>query len=224
MVVVRMIAGVDEAGRGPVIGPLVVAAVLVDEEQEEKLRSLGVRDSKKVSPNRREELANMIKRVVTSYSVVVVEPAEIDQAVRRKNLNRLEAEKFAEAINNLSSMPDRVIVDSADNNPERFRDEIKKYVSPGIDVVAEHRADQNHVVVGAASILAKVVRDREINRLREKYPGLGSGYPSDPETQTFVEEWMKTHRDYPPFIRQSWKTIKKHSRGKQTDLTHFGSD
>ncbi|RLG71918.1 MAG: ribonuclease HII, partial [Methanobacteriota archaeon] len=114
-----MIAGVDEAGRGPVIGPLVVAAVLVDEEQEEKLRSLGVRDSKKVSPNRREELANMIKRVVTSYSVVVVEPAEIDQAVRRKNLNRLEAEKFAEAINNLSSMPDRVIVDSADNNPER---------------------------------------------------------------------------------------------------------
>ncbi|MCK4885318.1 ribonuclease HII, partial [Candidatus Bathyarchaeota archaeon] len=97
-----MIAGVDEAGRGPVIGPLVIAGVSLDENDLPKLVDLGVKDSKLLSPQRRETLSSQIKKLALNYHIVLLSPAEIDRVVESKRklhkLNRLEAVTMARVI------------------------------------------------------------------------------------------------------------------------------
>lgn len=203
--------------RGPVIGPLVICGVLANEEQEQKLVDLGVKDSKMLSPVQRERMFDKIKDIVEKYEIVVIEPAEIDAAVgkgKEVNLNWLEADKSAEIINKLK--PLRAILDCPSNKTEKYADYIKKKLKQKVDLIAEHKADQTYPIVSAASILAKVTRDDLIQELKKKYKvEFGSGYPSDPLTQIFIKKFWDKY----DFFRKSWETYKEIVRGKsQTKL------
>ena len=202
-----MLCGADEAGRGPVIGPMVVAAVKV--ESEDFLREIGVRDSKRCTPQRRERLAEMIKERC-EHEILIVPPEDIDRMRESMTLNELEVNVFAEVLNRLCQDGCEIYLDAADVNEERFGEDIARRlrIRPG-KVVARHGGDDIYPVVSAASILAKVTRDAEIDRIREELGEIGSGYPADPITKEFLKNWVKEHGDLPPYTRRSWKTARK---------------
>lgn len=216
-----LVAGVDDAGRGAVVGPLVIAGVLLKHEDLPKLKNLGVKDSKLLSPHRREALAKEIKKLSQKTTLLKLQPSEIDSVVKsgRKlhKLNWLEAQTMAEVIKELE--PDIVYVDASDVLEERFKQHILECLPFRLDIVSEHKADRNYVAVSAASIIAKVERDREIAILAEVYGDFGSGYPSDPRTISFLERLMKTSGEYPDFIRKSWRPAKRVKEGKGSDQT-----
>lgn len=202
-----MKAGIDEAGKGCVIGPLVVAAVACD--CEEYLHSIGVRDSKKLSQKKREELAKKI-REVAKVEVIKISAEKLNELMEVKNLNEILREAYVELITTLS--PSFVYVDSSDVNPERLSKYLKDRT--GVEVLAEHRADEKYVLVSSASIIAKVEREKEIWKLKEAIGDFGSGYPSDPRTISF----LKMQKSLPSCVRIRWKTLK---RLGQRDLTDF---
>ena len=205
------VAGVDDAGRGPIIGPLVIAGVLVEERDLPTLKSLGVKDSKLLSPRRREQLAVEIKKIALKWHVVKLAPAEIDDVVENgkklHKLNRMEAHAMAEVIAALK--PEVAFVDASDVLEERFGEHIAEKLPFKIKIVSEHKADRKYVVVSAASIIAKVERDKAVAEIAEKYGDIGSGYVTDPKTVEFLEKWVKKYDSYPDFVRKSWKPAKK---------------
>jgi len=198
------IAGIDEAGKGPVIGPMVVCGVCCDERDVKRLEDLGVKDSKKLTPERRKELAEDIKNICKVY-VVKIQPEDID---RSENINDILRWSYAEIIEKLN--PDLVIVDSPDVKPERIAEFLKK--KTGKEVIATHKADEKYAVVSSASIIAKVERDEEIEKLKQIYGDFGSGYASDRRTIEFLRKYVLEHGKAPPIARKKWKTIKKLSQ------------
>lgn len=206
-----IISGVDEAGRGSVIGPLVVAGVSIEEKDLQKLVDLGVKDSKLLSPQKREELATEIRKMALICHVVFLTPAEIDTVVESKRklhkLNRLEAKAMARIITILK--PDLAYVDASDVLAERFGEHIAEQLDFATKIVSEHKADLTYPIVSAASIIAKVERDQAISQLNQRYGNLGCGYPSDPKTINFLEDWTTKFGSYPDFVRKSWKTAKR---------------
>ncbi len=205
-----------------VIGPLVVAGVSVLEGDLPKLKGLGLKDSKLLSPRRREELEKRIEKVAKDILVLKIGPCRIDKYRREGvNLNRLEAMKFAEVIDYLS--PSRVFVDSPDVNTERMRRYLEKLSKgDGTEVVAEHRADQNYPVVSAASIMAKVERDREIEELKKKYGDLGPGYSSNPVTMAWLRSQLKEKGKFPDIVRRTWVTAQiMEGANSQSKLARF---
>jgi ribonuclease HII len=213
-----ILAGVEEAGRGPVIGPMVIAIAMVDEKDEFKLKTMGVKDSKLLSPGQRERLYHEIKGLCR-FEFVKVSPGEIDSAVNSNetNLNWLEADKAVALINKLR--PDKVILDCPSTNLDAYREYVLSRLEYKPVIVVEHKADVNYTIVGAASILAKVVRDHEIKKLKAKHKvDFGSGYPSDPVTVDFTTK----NFDKYPFFRQSWETWQKaRKKGGQKRLGEF---
>src|SRR3989304_3497023 len=179
-----LIAGVDEAGRGCVIGPLVIAGFLIKEENLPVLARLGVKDSKLLSPRKREALSIEILRVAEKHHVVKLAPKEIDSVVESNRklhkLNRLEAHTMAQIINALK--PDEVYVDAADVLEDRFKHHIQEDLVIKTKIISRHKADKIYPVVSAASIMAKVERDMEIAALKSTYGDFGSGYLTDPKT------------------------------------------
>jgi len=212
------IAGVDEAGRGCVIGPLVVAGVLVAEENLHVLSRLGVKDSKLLSPKKREALFAEIEGLADKRQVVKLSPSEIDRAVESKRklhkLNRLEAQAMAQVINVLK--PDEAYVDAADVVEERFKHHIQEGLTVKAKITSRHKADKIYPVVSAASIVAKVERDREIAALRVTYGDFGSGYLTDKKTMLFLKRWLQTHAEYPSCVRKSWKPARQVKNEKGT--------
>lgn len=215
------VAGIDEAGRGPVIGPMVLCGVLVNEEDESKLKSIGAKDSKLLTPKTREILFDQIKSMVKKYEVVIVPPKEIDDALRDEtlNLNKLEAQKMVEIINKLK--PAKVLLDCPSTNPKEYVVYLRKYLDKkDMNIVAEHKADVKYTVVAAASIIAKVTRDREIEKIKQRIGiDFGSGYPSDEKTQLFLKKnWDK----YTEIFRKTWASYKTILKGKtQKKLGEF---
>ncbi len=203
-----LVAGVDEAGRGCVLGPLAVAGVSIEQSRLKELEGLGVKDSKLLSEGQRDALYPEIVRLCSRVEVSRIPPKMIDRYVSRgkkyRKLNYLEAIHMAKVIDALGA--DEVFVDAPDTNPERFRCELEELLSCRPRVVAEHKADVNYAVVSAASIVAKVERDLSVAELRALHGDFGSGYPSDPDTIAFLESWMKTNLSQPEFARKSWKT------------------
>ena len=199
------ICGIDDAGRGPMLGPLVIAGISLDKKKLRKLTSLGVKDSKKLSPKLRESLYKKIIDIVDDYYVAKISPRSIDASVKKHCLNGLEAKYMAKVVSKLN--PDVSYVDSCDVNPTRFGKEISR-LSDNHKIKSYHRADSRFVVVSAASILAKVTRDRAIARLRKEH-NLGSGYPSDSVTVKFVTKYYKKNHEMPSFVRKSWKPVQR---------------
>lgn len=218
-----LIAGVDEAGRGPVLGPIVFAGVLMEEKDIPLLTGLGIRDSKLLQPSKRESFAISILKLATKVSIKIVSPREIDTAkANGLNLNKLEANCFAEIINQLK--PDVTYVDAADVNPERFSQRIKNNLVVDTKLISQHRADIDIPIVSAASILAKVERDKRINELK-RFGNIGSGYCHDPKTISFLKEWIREYGEFPSFVRHSWVTAKRIlDEMKQTVLEDFNEN
>src|SRR3990172_6885113 len=211
-----MIVGIDEAGRGPVMGPLVVAGVAV--ESDVPLRQLNVRDSKKLTPEKREALAPEIERLGTCEFVVI--PAErIDVTRAEMSLNEFEAKLFASIIEALH--PVTAYVDAADVDEIEFKKAVIREVPFDVEVVSQHNADELFPVVSAASILAKVRRDREMRAIEAEIgASIGSGYPADPDTIAFLEKWIKEWGSLPPHTRTSWDTARRllaESRNRKLD-------
>jgi len=218
-----MICGVDEAGRGPVIGPLVVAGVTFKDDY--ILIENNVRDSKTVSPKRRSELAKIIKDNAISYEIIKISAADIDDLRKIMTLNEIEVNVFSKVIDKLK--PKICFVDAADVNDIRFGSNIQLRLKNKTNIISKHKADEIYPIVGAASILAKTIRDKEIfeiSRLLEKKIDcpMGSGYPSDLVTKNFLNKWYKKYKNFPPYVRVSWKTTQNIiSKYKNQNLNLF---
>ena len=198
---------------------MVIVGVTIKEEDEYKLKTLGVKDSKLLSPQIREELFDEIKKYVFDYKIIIIEPAEIDDAVFKKdglNLNWLEAAKSIELINYLK--PDKAFVDCPSTNTKAYSERLESGLKNKTQLVAEHKADVKYPVVSAASILAKVVRDREIAKIKDRYGNIGSGYPADEVTQRFMKENYNKH---PEIFRKSWACYKKLVTGEGQKKLEF---
>jgi len=206
--------GIDDAGRGPVIGPMILAGVLADEDQVAQLKKLGVKDSKMLTPKQREFLASRIKKIVADAKIVQVSAAEIDEMLGSgTNLNKVEAQKMAEVINGLNkgAKEIEVIIDCPSVNIESWKNYLAQYINAPekIKLRCEHKADVNHAIVSAASILAKVTRDAEVEKIRKKYDvECGSGYPADPVCVAFLRTPKARELARLGFIRTSWQTWK----------------
>jgi len=200
--------GVDEAGGGPATGPLGIAGVCLAPGREPRLGRLGVRSSKYLSAARREELYGEVIDAAESYRVSRVSPGVIDSRVRRHELNELEAERMARIISAL--MPAKAYVDACDVNEERFGRAISDRLSGGCAarIVSRHRADEKYLAVSAASIVAKVRRDRAISRIR-RHHGVGSGYPSDRRCVEFLASHACQNAEPPDFARATWLTVRR---------------
>lgn len=208
------ICGIDDAGRGPVIGPMVIAGIVIDEKDLPKLKELGVKDSKLLTPKQREQIYTKLIKEVKRYKIIKIPPEEVDKYVfsETTNLNWLEADKMAEVINTLR--PDQVIVDCPSNNKRAFADYLENKLTVKTSLRCEHKADRDFEIVGAASILAKVTRDREVDLLKKKFGmSLGSGYPADPDTKRFLKDNWNVH---PEIFRHSWSSYQEYSEGKKS--------
>lgn len=197
-----MICGVDEAGKGSVLGPMVVAAVGC--RATEDLAALPIRDSKVLRPKQREALYQILLRDF-SIAIVTIDAAGIDDARSRMTMNTCVAELHAEALTGLR--PEYAYVDACDVNAERYGRTVAAYLDFPCEIVAEHRADARHKIVGAASVVAKVTRDRAIQELSQQYGKIGSGYPSDPTTIEFLRGYIRDQGEPPLCARRSWKTV-----------------
>ena len=201
-----MICGVDEAGKGPVIGPLVVAAVKIKNAKD--IKNLGVKDSKQLTPTKRKEFAEIIKSEF-DYAVEIIEAEVVDQYRRRNKLNELNREAFERLISKLN--PNVAYVDAADVNEQRFGSQIKNNLTNknDTDVISMHKADAKIDVVAAASIIAKETREREVEKIKVEIGDFGSGYPSDEKTIKFLKSFYADNGEWPTGTRKSWKTLER---------------
>lgn len=221
----KLIAGVDEAGRGSVIGPLVVAGIGVKESKLPLIRGLKLRDSKTLSRTSRRQLYSKIVGVADYICVCVLSTNEIDESVRLKGLNKLEAEAMAAVISDIQ--PDNVYVDCCDVKPFRYTSLLETYITSSrvYKLYSFHHADALNAVVSAASIVAKVIRDSEIYEIRKTHKNVGSGYPSDRLTINFIRDWVLRFGEAPNFVRKSWRPVKlilkESTRISQDQLDQF---
>lgn len=214
------ILGIDEAGRGPVIGSMFVGGFMIKDSENKYLEEIGVKDSKKLSDSRREKISGKLENIGKSY-VKEITASEIDELREVMTLNEIELKGFAEVIRKFD--PEKIIVDLPEPDGKRFSSKIKKELPPSfqdIEIIAEHGADDNYPVVSAASIMAKSAREEHIKKLHSKYGyDFKSGYPHDTETREFLKEYLKDHEELPPETRLSWSTAEKIK--KEFDQTSF---
>jgi ribonuclease HII len=213
------VAGVDEAGRGCVIGPLVVAGALFDEDAIPLLAEMGVRDSKRLTKKKRVSLDEQIKALAINYHYFEISPKVIDRVVFRgqplRRLNYLETMVMAYVLRKLK--PDKAYVDTCDVDSNRVARQIRSVIAFDVDITCEPKADDRYPVTSAASILAKVRRDTVIDELKKKYGDFNSGYASDKKTQAFIDEWFKHNKECPCFIRKSWATTQRRLGSRKTE-------
>ncbi|MDR2623589.1 MAG: ribonuclease HII [Methanobrevibacter sp.] len=203
--------GIDEAGRGSVIGSLIVAGIIVPQEKEIMLSRMGVKDSKKLTPQRRKILARKLKKIF-DYSLVEIKARDIDILRKTITLNDIEEVAIGKIVNELNGYQyDRIILDSFDVKPKRVQNKCRSFLgekASEVEVIAEHKADDNYLPVAAASILAKERRDEIMDELKKEYRKIGdvgSGYPSDSKTIEFLKKCG--YDELPDTVRKSWKTV-----------------
>jgi len=194
-----LLMGIDEAGRGCVLGPLVVGAFTCQADQLTAVTATGVTDSKRLSAKRREALIQPLSDL-GSAELFEITPAEIDVG----NINTLELHAMAALIR--SGRPDQVWIDGPvhPRGIPRFERELRALLEHEPELVIEPKADLNYPVVSAASIFAKVTRDAHITALE----GVGSGYPSDPKTRAHIKALIASGEPLPPYVRQRWGTVR----------------
>ncbi len=217
----NIILGIDEAGRGPVLGPLVMVALSFKEEDLKKLEWMGVKDSKLLSKQAREELFDRIHEIVHDFRIEVVEPDAIDLSLTSEtsNLNWLEADTSARLVSELKA--DTIILDCPSRNIEAYKDYFTQKANiTNQTLIVEHKADLNYIAVAAASVIAKVIRDRIIEKHKTEIGiDFGSGYMSDPKTQEFLKEHHSTHAS---LFRKQWQSYKNIEEAKkQSTLGDF---
>ena len=207
-----LIGGIDEAGRGPCFGPMTITLAVAKKEEEAELKAMGVKDSKLVLPNKRKALIEGIKNHILEEKTRIIEPIELNDMMVIHSLNEIEAIHIGQLINEVTHLPDLIYVDSPDAKKGAFEKRIRKYLDKDkqhIKIIAENKADTNYVIVGAASIIAKVTRDEKIEQLSKKWGEIGSGYPSDPKTVKYLKEYVAEHKKIPPFARLFWANVQE---------------
>lgn len=227
-----LIAGGDEAGRGAVIGPIVISVVSISKGREARLSRMGVRDSKMLTRRMRNYLFDEIQSAAEEVKIYKISSAEINESMRNKvSINELEAINFAKLIDSLENDPRKIFLDSPDVISERFGLRVKlfskkalgvagaeKRAKARISVIAEHKADARYPIVSSASIIAKVIRDEEISRIKKKAAiDIGSGYPSDAKTINAIRKTLGSSR-LAPYLREHWKTLKTIRQLKMDDF------
>lgn len=186
------------------LGPIIVAGISVSKKSISEMIDKGIKDSKLLTPKKRQILFGHVVSIAESICICRINIEDIDFHVFRNNLNILEAEAMAITISNMKS--DKTYVDSCDVNPSRYQRTISSFLKRNsTKLISMHHADKLNAVVSGASIIAKVIRDSEITKIRVKYGDIGSGYPSDKRTIEFVREWFRQKNEIPPFARKSWK-------------------
>lgn len=219
----QLILGIDDAGRGPVIGCMVLAGALIQKKDENELRKAGVKDSKQLSQKRREFLAEKIKRKAVDFVIVEKCPYEIDNSIKGgTNLNKVEALMAAEIINKINSKSRQkekivVVIDCPSVNIIKWHFYLLQFIANpnNLKFKIEHKADVNYVACSAASILAKVRREERVAEIKKKLNiDFGSGYPSDPVTKKFLKEYYKQHKKDGIF-RETWSTLTREKVKKQ---------
>jgi ribonuclease HII len=202
------LGGIDEAGRGSVFGPLVIAGISFDLQKINELEKMKIRDSKKITSTKREALYKEITKFCDSIFICKINCMTIDKFVKYNKLNILESRFMTVIADNLNAK--KIIVDSCDVNPFRFQEEIKKNLNnKEISIYSFHKADSDNIIVSCASIIAKVTRDKEITKIKKAIgKDIGSGYPSDPKTKLFLNQ-KDNIRHYQNYIRLSWKPVKE---------------
>jgi ribonuclease HII len=215
-----LICGIDEAGRGSVIGPLIIAGISIKKSNIKKLEGIGVRDSKALTRNKRNFLFYKILDLSEFVCIYKVDCKTIDENVYQRKLNKLEGGIMSTIIKHLAV--DIAYVDSCDVNINRYTNYLKSNLNfeNNTRVIAMHKADRINPAVSAASIIAKVIRDREIQILEENFQNIGSGYPSDKKTMYFLNTWIKEYKEFPYFVRKSWRPIRKIT-SKQSKIYDF---
>ncbi len=219
-----LIAGIDDATKCPVIGSIFLAGVIADKSTIDHWKKIGVNDSKLIAAKKREELAQIIKETATGFVIEEITPAMIDD--KSFNLNEWEMLVVLKIVKKLSKfgMPSPIIIDNWETSEKGFKQRLhnllsselkskvraKKFIFNSnkllkLSYLAEHKADENHIIVGAASILAKTSSDAQYRSYRKKFGDFGSGSPADPKTRHFV--WQHRHNPL-PIIRTSWNTFK----------------
>lgn len=204
-----LICGIDEAGRGSVLGPLVIAGINIKNSDIKKLEEIGVRDSKALTRKKRGFLFDKILDISEFVCIYKIDCKTIDENVYQRKLNKLEGGIMSTIIKYLEA--DVAYVDSCDVNINRYTNYLKSNLDlkNNTSVIAMHKADRINPAVSAASIIAKVTRDREIQVLEEKFQNIGSGYPSDKKTMYFIHNWIKEYKEFPNFVRKSWKPVRE---------------
>jgi ribonuclease HII len=197
--------GIDEAGRGCVIGPMILCGVLLKKHFLNKLNEFGVKDSKELSHAKRYNIFKLIKPYILKYLCIKISPKEIDNKI----INQIEIENTAKIINRLK--PDIVYLDVPVNKYgiKKYCNKISSLVNKKIKIIGENNADKKYKIVAAASIIAKVKRENEIKRIKKYYNDFGSGYPSDKRTINFLINFYERHKFFPDIVRKKWKTIQK---------------
>ena len=207
--------------KGPIIGPMVMCGISIKEQDLALLKDIKVKDSKLLKKQERNILFEKINKI-SNPNISIVTPPVIDNAVFGMdglNLNYLEALKTSEILNELN--PDKAIIDLPSRNLETYKNFILKHLkNKKIELVLEHKADLNHEIVSAASIIAKVTRDNEIEKIKSKLNvDFGSGYLSDPKTKDFLKKYHDKHSE---IFRKSWTPYKELIENKnQSNLTEF---
>ncbi|MFB0545000.1 MAG: ribonuclease HII [Asgard group archaeon] len=221
-----IVGGIDESGKGPVIGPMCIAIVILDKEREKELERAGIKDCKLLSPKKRKQLAQIIKETALEEKCLLIPADEIDKKREEGiNMNQIVVNSMGELIKKTKKKADFYIADAADVNPERFQKRLAPYLPPKAKLLCEHKADTKYIPVAAASIIAKVERDNQIKKLSEKYGEIGSGYPNDPQTIKFLKEIIKKEGKYPSFVRKTWKTAQRIKKEiQQTKLEKFNKN
>ncbi len=194
---------------------------LVSDTNADKLKKIGVKDSKLLTEKKREDLFGKIKEIAEDIFIIKTDACDIDTMRIKNNLNKIEIEQMKIIIEKLK--PDKVIIDSPEVNLIQFKNKIKNKLNHETEIICENFADKNHIEVGAASIIAKVTRDNEIKKLHKEYGFFGSGYTSDDRTIKFLKNWIKLNKEYPSIVRKSWITamlIKKEK--EQRTLKNYG--
>jgi len=198
---------------------MIVAGVLDTDKSDVSYKEMGCKDSKLLTPKRREELEEKIRNSAKDVKFESVSATEIDKLRKVMSLNEVEAKMMADVIQKVSPKPDKVIIDCPDTDPNRLLQRLAKYLDKEYNIVSEHKADENYPIVSAASIIAKVERDSWVKNLHKKYGDFGSGYPSDPKTKAFLAAYFKKYGKVPAEARKSWETSKRLMNSKfQTTL------
>lgn len=204
------ILGIDEAGRGPVIGSMFVGGFLIEEEDIPEIEELGVKDSKKLSDKKRESIRDRLENHGKAL-VKEIEAGEIDELRRVMSLNEIEIKAFTDVIGRTDA--DKVIVDLPEPNADRFINKLKDQLPArfsDVEFVAEHGADDTYPVVSAASIVAKSARESHVDELKKKYGyDFASGYPHDEPTISFLEKYVEEKGELPKETRKSWSTAER---------------
>lgn len=204
-----IIAGIEEAGRGPVLGPLIMVGLAMEEQDAEKLKAMGVKDSKQLTIKQICKLKERILKIPNKHLILKIQPAEIDNAVDGNNglnLNWLEARKTSEMLNQLN--PDKAFIDCPSPNIQKYKNYLKRFLkNKDMELVVEHKADVKFPITSASSIIAKCIREEEVAKIEQRVgQSIGSGYPSNPICQKFLRE---NHEKYPELIRHSWESYKR---------------